>query len=201
MNSIFSPQVGKLVEQRSKFLSFIFPCNNLVEQSNLIKKMRSEYPSATHICYASIIDSGKIECFFSDDGEPSGTAGVPMLNALKEKNLVNVVAFVVRYFGGIKLGTSGLARAYKEATELSLKNIVEVTKKKHFFMTCSYENFDRLKKIATKNGDLIEDEKFSSDVNFSIFVDENDINLYTLAEKIVDMHEYKYVGKNENNKY
>lgn len=155
--------------------------------------MRNEYPSATHICYASIIDSGTIEYFFSDDGEPSGTAGVPILNALKEKNLVNVVSFVVRYFGGIKLGTSGLAKAYKEATELSLDNIVEVTKKKHFAMECSYENFDRIKKIAIKNGDLIEDETFSSNVSFSIYVDENDITLYTLANKIVDLHEYKYV--------
>ena len=195
MNSIFLQQKGKLVEQRSKFYSFVFPCDNLNKQANLIKKMHSEYPSATHICYASAIDCGEIKYFSSDDGEPCGTAGVPILNALKEKQLVNNIVFVVRYFGGIKLGTSGLNKAYKESAELCLYDCIPVVKKKHFSMVCSYDNFDKIKKIALKNGDVIEDETFDKDVKFSIYVCEDEKKLYSLANEIEDMNEYKYVGK------
>ncbi len=195
MNSIFVEQNGKLVEQRSRFLSFVFPCKCLDEQTFLIKKMNSDYPTATHICWASVIDSGKIEYFFSDNGEPSGTAGVPILNSLKEHQLVNVIAFVVRYFGGVKLGTTGLAKAYKEATDLCLNNVVEVVKKRCFAGVSSYENFDRVKKIAMKNNDIIEDVKYCEDIEFLIYINEDEEKLYSFLNNFVDKHLFKYVEK------
>lgn len=181
-----------MTEQRSRFLSFAFPCESVEKQSNLLKKMRAEYPSATHICYASAIDCGDIRYLSSDDGEPSGTAGVPILNVLKEKQLVNVIVFVVRYFGGIKLGTSGLFKAYKECAELSLENVVPVMKKKLFKMRCSYENFDKIKKIAGK--DNIDDVKFSENVTFLIYLKEDDDKLFLdVADEMEDLCQFKYV--------
>ncbi len=194
MNSILSPQKGKMTEQRSKFLSFVFPCKSVEEQTAFGKKMRSEYPSATHICYASAIDIGNIQYFSSDDGEPSGTAGVPILNAIKEKQLVNVIVFVVRYFGGIKLGTSGLIKAYKESAELCLKEIVFVEKKRLFKMSCAYENFDKVKKLASKNGNKIENETFLDDVTFCIYLRENEEELYlNVVDSLDDLHKFCYV--------
>lgn len=194
MNSILSPQKGKMTEQRSKFLSFVFPCKSVEEQTAFVKKMRSEYPSATHICYASAIDIGDIQYFSSDDGEPSKTAGVPILNAIKEKQLVNVIVFVVRYFGGIKLGTSGLIKAYKESAELCLKKIVSVEKKRLFKMSCAYENFDKVKKLAFKNGNKIENEIFLDDVTFCIYLRENEEKLYlNVVDSLDDLHKFCYV--------
>lgn len=194
MNSILSPQKGKMTEQRSKFLSFVFPCKSVEEQTALVKKMRSEYPSATHICYASAIDLGNIQYYSSDDGEPSGTAGVPILNAIKENQLVNVIVFVVRYFGGIKLGTSGLIKAYKESAELCLKEIISVEKKRLFKMSCAYENFDKVKKLAFKNGNKIENETFLDDVTFCIYLRENEEELYlNVVDSLDDLHKFCYV--------
>ena len=94
---------------KSKFISYLIKINSADDVKNILDKMNKDYNDATHICYAYICD-GKEKA--SDDGEPSGTAGKPILEILKKNNLDHVLAIVVRYFGGIKLGAGGLVRAY-----------------------------------------------------------------------------------------
>lgn len=101
---------------KSKFYSYLIETSSVDEFSKELDKLKSMHKKATHFCYAYIIDDNgsKEKCF--DDGEPKGTAGQPILNVLKKKNLRNVGVIVVRYFGGIKLGAGGLLRAYTKAT-------------------------------------------------------------------------------------
>lgn len=120
--------------QKSKFFSFAYPVFDVDRVGQILDKISKEHKDATHICYAYVLDNPKAEkC--SDDGEPSGTAGKPMLELIKKKKLSNVLLVVVRYFGGIKLGAGGLVRAYTTAGNMALdkasvKEFVEVKKYK-----------------------------------------------------------------------
>lgn len=107
----------EIVEKKSKFIATLFYIKNEEQANNLIKDIKKQYHDARHNCFAYRImtESGVVERF-SDDGEPSGTAGGPMLNILGKNNLCNVLVVVTRYFGGILLGTGGLVRAYSDAT-------------------------------------------------------------------------------------
>ncbi len=110
------------VIERSKFICLIKGINDETEAKEFITSARKRYPLATHYCYAYIADENGLNQKFSDDGEPHGTAGQPILNALKSQGVYKTVAVVVRYFGGIKLGTGGLSRAYGGAAAETLKN-------------------------------------------------------------------------------
>lgn len=103
--------------QKSKFISMLYQVNNEEEVINILNRLKLEYKDATHICYAYIINNIKR---FQDDGEPSGTAGMPILNVIEQQNLNMVLAVVIRYFGGIKLGAGGLVRAYSNAVSTAL---------------------------------------------------------------------------------
>lgn len=107
----------EIVEKKSKFIATLCYIKNEEQANNLIKDIKKQYHDARHNCFAYRImtESGVVERF-SDDGEPSGTAGGPMLNILGKNNLCNVLVVVTRYFGGILLGTGGLVRAYSDAT-------------------------------------------------------------------------------------
>ena len=108
---------GELIINKSKFITYIYNVNNKNDVNNIINDLKGKYKEATHYCYAYIIGNEKR---FNDDKEPSHTAGMPMLNVLENKKLNNVLAVVIRYFGGIKLGAGGLVRAYTGATEAAL---------------------------------------------------------------------------------
>ena len=105
---------GYLEINKSKFYSFIYEVQTVEQVEKVLTELRAEYKMATHICYAYILSSPNVEKR-SDDGEPSGTAGLPILTILKRKKLTNALAVVVRYFGGKKLGAGGLIRAYTHA--------------------------------------------------------------------------------------
>ena len=116
-----------IVIEKSKFLGFLFPCDSKEMANEILADMRKKHEFATHVCYAYIINDDNVLLYkSSDDGEPSQTAGAPMLNVIKRNNLTNVLCVVVRYFGGIKLGAGGLVRAYSNsAVEVVNKAIVE----------------------------------------------------------------------------
>ncbi len=110
-----------LRELGSKFYGFLFPCDSEKSFRDQLESLRKKYPDASHHCYAYRIDPNQIQEFSSDDGEPSGTAGLPILNQLKSMELVNCGAAVVRYFGGTKLGKPGLIKAYGESAQLCIE--------------------------------------------------------------------------------
>ena len=109
---------NELVINKSHFITLYYRVDNLIDVNEKLKKVKLEYKDATHYCYAYIVDNN-IKA--SDDGEPSGTAGLPILNILKKENLDHVLCIVIRYFGGIKLGAGGLVRAYSNAAKNGLK--------------------------------------------------------------------------------
>ena len=121
--------VAEIVEKKSKFIAHVFHVETVEEAEEKIKEIKKMHYDARHNCYAfSIFSKEGIVNRFSDDGEPSGTAGSPMLNILNSKGITNCVVIVTRYFGGILLGTGGLVRAYTGAMQEALKEISEVIK-------------------------------------------------------------------------
>ena len=116
------PQVYE--SKKSKFYSFIFEINNKEELKNIEIELKNQYKKATHVCYGYVFkENGILNAGFNDDNEPNGTAGKPIRDLLLKKNINNIAIFVIRYFGGIKLGASGLTRAYLKSASLVLNRV------------------------------------------------------------------------------
>ena len=118
--TIIQTSEGLYKEKMSKFFSFAVPCSSVQEALDIVKLYRNEYCDARHCCWAYMIGPERKEFRSNDDGEPSGTAGKPILGQINSFELTNLVVIVVRYFGGIKLGTSGLIEAYRTAAQEAL---------------------------------------------------------------------------------
>lgn len=108
-------------DRGSVFHGFVFPLNDEAEVKNRLKQVKAEMPDATHHCYAAVLGADKAWKKWSDDGEPSNTAGMPIFRKIQQRNLTNVLVVVVRYFGGTMLGVPGLINAYGTAAELALE--------------------------------------------------------------------------------
>ena len=126
MHHVATTQVCyELIEKRSRFITYCEKVSNEQEFKQLLNRLKEQYPDARHLCYGFRIGQLKqAQRGFSDDGEPSGTAGMPILNVIDHSLFSDIAVIVVRYFGGTKLGTGGLARAYSEATKQAL-NLLE----------------------------------------------------------------------------
>lgn len=120
--TITDPAEGEYSEKRSKFLAFAFHVETADEVKTIVSQYEKRYYDARHVCYAYMLGHLREEYRAVDNGEPSGTAGKPILGQINSNELTNILVIVVRYFGGIKLGTSGLIAAYKEATAECLRN-------------------------------------------------------------------------------
>lgn len=118
MKSINKMQENEIIIERSKFITKLFKINTEDDAKTILNNLNNEYKDSTHICYAYIV--GKIKRF-NDDGEPGGTAGIPILNVLENNDLNYLLAVVIRYFGGTKLGAGGLVRAYSNSVSECLK--------------------------------------------------------------------------------
>ena len=112
----------ELVINKSRFIAYKYQLTDLEQVKQLINNIKKEHKKARHVCFAYVFKGDVVSEKCSDDGEPGGTAGYPILNVIKKKNLTNVLVAVVRYFGGIKLGAGGLTRAYTKATAEVLKD-------------------------------------------------------------------------------
>jgi uncharacterized YigZ family protein len=127
--TIASPIENTLLKEKgSKFLGFAFPINNEQELKNALEKVRTEHPKATHHCYAFRMGLNGENYRANDDGEPSGSAGLPIYNQLLAHEITNVLVISVRYYGGTKLGVSGLVKAYKESAKITLEEANIITK-------------------------------------------------------------------------
>ena len=145
---------AEIVEKKSKFIATIFYVESVEEAENKIKEMKKKYFDARHNCYAySIFSKDGIVQRFSDDGEPQGTAGSPMLNIISSLNINNVVVVVTRYFGGILLGTGGLVRAYSDSLKeaLSKAKIIEKDLGLEVIIETTYPDLEKLKYYLKQN--------------------------------------------------
>lgn len=165
-NTVSKNSTAEIVEKKSRFIANLFYVENKEEAEKYITEINKKYHDARHNCYAySIFSEDGIINKFSDDGEPSGTAGGPMLNILTSNQITNVLVIVTRYFGGILLGTGGLVRAYSEATSEAIK-LANIVKKDYglevnFFT--SYPEFEKIKYYFKQNNikiiDVVYEEK------------------------------------------
>ncbi len=124
--TVFEPSQAEIVQKGSKFIAMVFPLLTIEEHKRILEQVKNVHPKARHWCYAWRLGFQNDQYRISDDGEPSGTAGKPILNQIDSKSLTNVMVIVVRYFGGILLGTSGLIKAYKEVTKKCLDQAEKV---------------------------------------------------------------------------
>lgn len=144
MNDVFktveTPAEGYITEKKSKFISHIFPVKTTEDVKEILDKHRKKYYDARHVCWAYMLGENRDEYRTNDDGEPSGTAGRPILGQINSAELTDVLVIVIRYFGGTLLGTSGLIKAYKEAAEDAINNakIVEKTIDEKFTIHFDY---------------------------------------------------------------
>jgi uncharacterized YigZ family protein len=162
--TIASSSEGSYKEKGSKFLSFAFPVKNVDEINQILAQYRKQYYDARHICYAYMLGNAKNEWRANDDGEPSGTAGRPILGQINSFELTNVLVIVVRYFGGILLGTGGLITAYKEASRDALEqaSIVEQTIDEIISIEFDYLLMNEVMRIVKEMSPQILDQSFDN---------------------------------------
>lgn len=141
-------------EKMSRFLSFALPVHSADEAKSEIKRLQNEYHDARHVCWAYMIGPDRLEWQLNDNGEPSGTAGKPILGQINSFNVTDILIVVVRYFGGIKLGTSGLISAYKEAAKLAIEEagIKEMHKMCRIKVSFPYMCQDGVMRVAKQDG-------------------------------------------------
>ena len=167
---------SEFTEKKSKFIGNLFYIESSSEAEEIIKKTKKKYFDAKHNCIAyRTIENGQIVERFSDDGEPSGTAGAPMLNILQKNNLVNVLIVVTRYFGGILLGTGGLVRAYQNSLMLAIENSNKVTKVlgEYLEVTLEYSDFENFKYYCKNNKINIVETSYLENIICKIELEEN----------------------------
>jgi len=159
--------------KKSKFITKLYKVKTLEDVTNILSNIKNDYNDATHCCYAYIVNEHKKS---SDDGEPGGTAGIPILQVLEKNNLNYVLCVVIRYFGGIKLGAGGLVRAYTKSASELIKNtsIVELIHGYKIKLIASYEEQKKLDYILKE---IKYEKTYSNDVIYLIEVSKDDLEL------------------------
>ncbi len=140
--TVIKPAEGEFKDRGSKFIGYLFPISNEAEAKEIIKNLKKEHHAAAHHCWALVLGADQAFQKSTDDREPSGTAGKPILRAILARKLTNVLCVVVRYFGGKLLGVPGLIQAYGLASSTAIQNavIVEKTRYDVYFMDCKFEH-------------------------------------------------------------
>lgn len=192
-----------LVEKKSKFISHVKPVSNEEEALSYLAEMRSRYSDATHNVYAYVIDENNI-FRYSDDGEPSGTAGMPVLDTIRKAGLVDVIVVVTRYFGGTLLGTGGLVHAYGASAKLGIEESKPIIRSLSDIISVrvDYSLIGKMQYKIASEGYTLEDTVYESDVNFIVScpIDETDsfikeITEFTNGTAVCSIIDNKYVNK------
>ena len=172
---------AEFTEKRSRFIANVFPVQKESDALEIIAKLKKEYWDAKHNVYAYIIKEGNI-CRYTDDGEPSGTAGVPVLDVIKKQGIVDCLIVVTRYFGGVLLGTGGLVRAYSTATIKGLHeaHVITMTPCSLCEIECDYGDYDTLIRRLNESGGDIKDSEFTEKVIVKFAMEESMVGDFTL---------------------
>ena len=162
----------EFVEKRSRFIGRVWPVDTEEEALAKIQEMKKQHYDANHNCWAYVIKDGPMR--FSDDGEPGGTAGNPMMQVLQRENLYNVVCVVTRYFGGILLGAGGLVRAYTKGAKIAIDAAGKSMKRVWtvLYVPCPYTYYERVKLEVEAFGGIIRSTEFGAEVEMEILLAE-----------------------------
>jgi len=174
---VFEGGADEIVEKKSRFIATVIPAETEEEALEFIESMRKKYWNATHNCFAYVIGDRNQLQRCSDDGEPSGTAGRPMLDVLLGEEIHNIAVVVTRYFGGTLLGTGGLVRAYTSATQAGIRASKIITKMKGFSLTVKtdYTGLGKIQYILGQRGIKILDSIYTDNVQLDVLLPEDEV--------------------------
>lgn len=169
-STLKSQSEGFYKDRGSKFLSFAFPVQNEEEVKVRLDELKLSYPDARHVCYAFVLGANQDVYRASDDGEPSNSAGAPILGQLRSNNLTNVLVAVVRYFGGTKLGVPGLIQAYKESTTdaINQARLLPFEEMSNVVLVFSYEQSGMVDQLIGLFENLQIEKVFEAECKFTI---------------------------------
>ena len=179
-NTVLKNSKDEIIIDKSKFIGYSFHINNVDEAESFIKEIKKNHYDATHNCYAYLLKDDMSIAKASDDGEPSSTAGIPMLEVLKKENITDTLIIATRYFGGIKLGAGGLVRAYTKTAKIAIESNIIVNKKiyQKILLEIDYNFLNKIQKYIEKN-DIIS--------NVPEFMEKVRINIYQKDEYLDDL--------------
>lgn len=184
MYTIDKPYENLIEIKKSKFISYAFPVDNFSDVNDILQNLRKEHKEATHVCFAYVLSSPNLEKA-SDDGEPDGTAGKPILDVIKKNNLQDVLIAVVRYFGGIKLGAGGLVRAYSTSAGdiVKLSRIGTTRIMTEFRLYTEIKNAKILLDILRKNNIVVSNQMYSDKFIVNVYAE----NVECLYNSTIDV--------------
>ena len=175
----------EFIEKRSRFIGRVWCVETEEEALAKIQEMKKQHYDATHNCWAYVIKDGPMR--FSDDGEPGGTAGNPMMQVLQRENLFNVVCVVTRYFGGVLLGAGGLVRAYTKGAKIAIDAAGKSMKRVWtvLYVPCPYNFYERIKLEIAAFGGVLRDTQFGAEVELEVLLPEGDVDAF--VQRLTDM--------------
>lgn len=175
----------EFVEKRSRFIGYCKPVKTQDEAVEFINEIRSKHWDATHNVYAYVLSEGQI-MRYSDDGEPQGTAGVPVLDVIKKMGVTNIVVVVTRYFGGVMLGAGGLVRAYSHGASIAVAAGKPITMQlcHRCTVSCSYNQYGKVSAVVPASGGVVDDSQFGEGVDILFHIPED--NLQRLNKELAD---------------
>jgi len=178
--TVLKEATAEMEEKKSRFIANVKPINSEEEALEFINNLKAKYWDATHNVYAYYISGESIIQRFSDDGEPSGTAGMPVLEVIKRMELQDLVVVVTRYFGGILLGAAGLVRAYSKSASLGIEAAGIITKKlcQLVNIIIDYSTFGKIQNKIMNEGYTIKDTLYAQDVELSVLVPLEDVEAF-----------------------
>ena len=199
--TVSGPSCEEIVISKSRFIGYAYPCTDETEALSLIRKLRDLHKTARHHCYAYIVGENSGIMRYSDDGEPGGTAGLPIMDVMKMRGIVNCCIVVVRYFGGILLGTGGLVRAYTQAAQAAVESagIVRMEQTGVEFCELPYSFWDRFRYTAESLPVRIDNIEYTHSVSFQLSYRISDRDM--VISRLMEASERKLVAIPQNEVY
>ncbi len=199
MKIVLKNGAGEIEEKKSRFIAHVYSVSNEEEAEKYINAVKKKYWDARHNCYAYVIGENSQIQRFSDDGEPQGTAGKPILDIISTSGLVNCLIIVTRYFGGVLLGTGGLIRAYQAASKAGLEasEIAEVSEGITAVIVTDYNAYGKIQYICNELGVSVTETEFAADVTMKIVSDDEKKDVF--IKKITDAFSGNVVMEDEKN--
>jgi uncharacterized YigZ family protein len=188
--TVKQPAQGLFKDKGSKFIGYIFPIQSAEDVKGILAELKAEHPKARHVCWALRLSTDRSVFRVNDDGEPSGTAGKPILNTLLSANLTQVCVAIVRYFGGTLLGVPGLIHAYKEASLAAIKEaeIIEKTIKDRYQIHVPYTQLNKVMKILKDENITILAQDLDTECSLIIEIRQQFVlKIITLLENIYNL--------------
>ena len=190
----------EFTEKRSRFIGYVKPVKTEQEATEFINSLRSKHWDARHNVYAYSLREGNIKRY-SDDGEPSGTAGMPVLDVITKNEVYDVCVVVTRYFGGVLLGTGGLVRAYSQGAKLALEagQIVKMQSCCVCSLICNYNQYGKISSLILDMGGIVDDTAFEADVTLKFHIKPDLFD--SLNKKLADLTSGEIQAKSDDEEY